>query len=74
MSTPLFVRERYDTQQAQDRAFRDAINRLLRDTMTGTTAQRPAQAVKAQRYYDETLGKPIWWNGTVWKDAAGTTV
>jgi hypothetical protein len=74
MSTPLFVRENYDTQAAKDRAFRDAINRVLRDTMTGTTAQRPAQPVVAQRYYDTSLGKPIWYNGTVWKDAAGTTV
>lgn len=24
--------------------------------------------------YDTTLGIPIWSNGTVWKDAAGTTV
>lgn len=25
-------------------------------------------------YYDTTLGKPAWSNGTVWKDAAGTTI
>jgi len=74
MSTPLFVRENYDSDAARNRAFRDAINRLLRDTMSGTTAQRPAQPTVGQRYYDTTIGKPIWWNGTVWKDAAGTTV
>lgn len=25
-------------------------------------------------YYDTTLGKPAWSNGSVWKDAAGTTI
>lgn len=74
MSTPVFIREIYDTEAAAKRAYRDAINRLLRDTMTGTTAQRPAQPVVAQRYYDTSLGLPIWYNGTVWKNAAGATV
>ena len=42
---------------------------------TGTTAQRPtAQLSSGQTYWDTTLSKPIWWNGSVWKDAAGTTV
>jgi len=74
LSTPVFVRDTYDTPQAQARAYRDAINRLLRDMMSGTTAQRPAIPVIAQRFYDTTLGIPIWWNGSVWKNAAGTTV
>lgn len=25
-------------------------------------------------FFDETLGKPIWWNGTNWVDATGTSV
>jgi hypothetical protein len=42
----------------------------------GTTAQRPAAATagKGYMYYDDTLGKPIWSNGTAWTDAAGTVV
>ncbi len=40
----------------------------------GNTASRPASAFTGYQYYDTTLSKPIWWNGTVWKDAAGTTV
>jgi parallel beta-helix repeat protein len=40
----------------------------------GTTAQRPTTVIAGDFYYDTTLGKPIWYNGTVWKDAAGTTV
>ena len=41
-----------------------------------TTANRPsaASAGNGSQFYDTTLGKPIWSNGTVWKDAAGNTV
>jgi hypothetical protein len=74
MTTPVFIRENYDTDAAAKRAYRDAINRLLRDTYSGATAQRPVAPVVAQRYYDTTLGIPIWWNGSAWKNAAGTTV
>ncbi len=45
-------------------------------TGVATTGSRPAATavpVGAQ-FYDSTLGVPIWSNGTVWKDAAGTTV
>lgn len=46
---------------------------------SGTTAERPVSTVQAplavgQFYYDTTLDRPIWWNGTVWKKADGTTV
>lgn len=41
-----------------------------------TTALRPTAAAAGlgAEIYDSTLGKPIWSTGTVWKDAAGTTV
>lgn len=41
---------------------------------SGTTALRPSAPVAGQSYFDTTIGKPIWWNGTVWKDATGATV
>ena len=45
------------------------------DFQSGTTAQRPTLGLIAgQQYWDTTLAKPIWWNGSVWKDAANTTV
>lgn len=48
----------------------DAVNQVR---SSGTTAQRPTSALYAGRqYYDTTLGKPIWWNGTAWKLADGT--
>lgn len=43
--------------------------------LSGTTAQRPnLYLATGQIYYDTTLDRPIWWNGTVWKKADGTTV
>lgn len=38
------------------------------------TGSRPTAPITGAQIYDTTLGKPIWWNGSVWKDAAGTTV
>ena len=44
-------------------------------TSSGTTAKRPTLQLQiGQMYYDTTLGIPIWYNGTVWKNASGTTV
>lgn len=40
----------------------------------GLTAARVDKPSISQQFYDTTLGKPIWWNGANWKDAAGTTV
>lgn len=47
----------------------------------GATADRPSvqnsyydAGTKGVQYFDETLGKPIWWNGTAWVDATGTAV
>jgi hypothetical protein len=41
----------------------------------GITANRPVTNVQiGQTYFDTTLGIPIWYNGTVWKNASGTTV
>jgi lysophospholipase L1-like esterase len=41
---------------------------------SGATGSRPTAAGVGARWYDTTLGRPIWWNGSVWKDAAGNTV
>jgi parallel beta-helix repeat protein len=42
----------------------------------GTTANRPGPDVRytSMMYYDTTIGKPIWWTGTAWIDAAGNSV
>lgn len=38
------------------------------------TAYRTVNAEPGSMFFDMTLGKPIWWTGSAWKDAAGTTV
>lgn len=45
-------------------------------TNNGNTANRPTASVIGQPYLDMSLaagnGKPVWFNGTGWIDAAGT--
>jgi hypothetical protein len=50
--------------------------RPLQELRWCTTATRPVIGASEAGYmaYDNTLNKPIWWNGGVWKDAMGTTV
>jgi hypothetical protein len=43
-------------------------------TLNGTSANRPTSSVIGQRYFDTTIGKPIYWNGTGFVDAAGNYV
>jgi hypothetical protein len=38
------------------------------------TTSRPTSPTKGQMFYDTTLNKPIWHNGTTWTDATGATV
>lgn len=40
----------------------------------GTTSQRVTPMKSGFCYFDTTLGKPIWWNGSAWVDATGATV
>jgi hypothetical protein len=75
-------------QQYQDQlnnAFRlyfgqiDNITQALTIPDAGTTANRPIDTgdIKlqiGQYYFDTTIGRPIWWNGTNWINAAGTIV
>lgn len=42
---------------------------------SSTTANRPTTSLKTGAcYFDTTLGKPIWYDGTNWVDATGTQV
>lgn len=41
----------------------------------GTTANRPTSDLYVGRpFFDTTLGKPVWYDGTNWVDATGATV
>lgn len=44
------------------------------DHPDGTTAARPTTVSTGYMYFDTTLGKPIWHNGTNWVDATGSVV
>jgi hypothetical protein len=50
--------------------------RQIQSIQSGTTSARPATTSLdvGTGYWDTTIGKPIWWNGSVWKDATGSTV
>ena len=57
----------------------DNFSQAIAIPLSGTTANRPVSTVQiplaiGQFYYDTTLDRPIWYNGTVWKKADGTTV
>ena len=57
----------------------DNFTQAIAVPLSGTTANRPVSTVQVplaigQFYYDTTLDRPIWYNGTVWKKADGTTV
>ena len=40
----------------------------------GTTTQRPTSRLWVGRqYFDTDLGHPVWYDGTQWVDASGTT-
>ena len=43
-------------------------------TRNSTTALRPTTSVLGESYFDTTAGKPAWWNGTNYQDAAGNVV
>lgn len=42
--------------------------------VSGTTAQRPTNAEIGFRYFDTTLGGPVYWNGTEWVGGEVETV
>lgn len=43
-------------------------------TRYSTTALRPTSSVLGESYFDTTVNKPIWWNGTNYQDAAGNVI
>lgn len=52
----------------------EAINTLSTPS-AGITAARPNTSLQVgQFYFDTTINRPIWWDGTNWINAAGTVV
>ena len=44
------------------------------DINSGITSNRPPTPIIGQFYFDTTVTKPTWWNGTNWTTADGTIV
>lgn len=49
-------------------------NSFSNSIISGTTQERPNVRIIGLQYFDTTLGKPVYWNGTVWVDNSGTEV
>jgi len=52
----------------------DFFDTFSNSIMSGTTLERPNVRIIGTQYFDTTLGKPIYWNGTSWVDNNGTIV
>lgn len=50
----------------------DTAGYAFQTNLNGITASRPASPEIGQMFFDLTLDKPIWWNGSVWKLADST--
>ena len=47
---------------------------MINESCTTSTRPTPASVGAGEMIFDTTLGKPIWSDGNVWKDANGATV
>jgi len=64
----------FNTLDALNVQTTNAINTLSTPS-AGTTAARPSTDLQVgQFYFDTTINRPIWWDGTNWINAAGTVV
>lgn len=41
-------------------------------TLNGATAARPGSSIIGQRFFDTSLGYPVYWNGSNWAKSDGT--
>jgi len=80
-----FSQQHFDLLNQQLRVYFnavDAINNQIQQAVitlstpsAGTTASRPnTDLLVGQFYFDTTINRPIWWDGTNWINAAGTVV
>ena len=64
----------FNTLDAANGQTIDVINTLSTPS-AGITAARPSTGLQVgQFYFDTTINRPIWWDGTNWINAAGTVV
>ena len=72
--TTLLVMSARGGGSTRDLQAREVIAQSVFRVPSYATGSRPTGIVAGAMVYDSTLGKPIWYTGSVWKDAAGTTV
>lgn len=44
------------------------------ESLLKSGTSNPSKHINGQVFFNETLGKPVWWNGSDWVDATGATV
>ena len=54
--------------------YKQIKNLKYKGSYSGTTEKRLSGVDVGFQYFDTTLGKPIWWNGSAWVDATGQEV
>lgn len=66
----------YKKSNKEMRVFNGEVISIMNNDISGmgNSSSRPSQVTNGFMYYDTTLNKPIWWNGTNWVDATGATV
>jgi len=80
-----FSQIHFDLLNAQLRVYFntvDSVNNQIQQAVitlstpsAGTTALRPSTSLQVgQFYFDTSINRPIWWDGTNWINAAGTVV
>jgi hypothetical protein len=80
-----FSQVHFDLLSAQFRVYFntvDSVNNQIQQAIitlstpsAGITADRPSTDLQVgQFYFDTTINRPIWWDGTNWINAAGTVV
>jgi hypothetical protein len=52
----------------------DIVEDGAQNDVAASSGSRPSSPITGQRYFDATLGHPIWWNGSMWVNAMGGTV
>ncbi len=46
-------------------------SQYLQPIQAGSSAGRPQAPLPGMMYFDTTLNRPVWWNGSIWVDASG---
>ncbi|MEE1476276.1 hypothetical protein [Fusobacterium sp.] len=70
----LFIRKRLDNNTWSEWRY-ITTSSLTPVATSGNTSSRPSSNLNiGQSYYDTSLGKPIWWDGSRWKNSTGAAV